>query len=104
MPFVMFWEYSKLITALIMICGGIALMIGSLSKKSSAESWAKKALFFAGLSAVAKGILSTIKINYEAAMTAQHLRLIERYGTLLAGLTLGILLTLFGSGELNLKK
>lgn len=79
-------------------------MLGTLSKKSSAASWAKKALFFSGLSALTKGILSVTKIFYATAITAQHLKLIEHYGTLLGGLTLGILLTLFGSGELSFKK
>jgi hypothetical protein len=100
----MFWGYSKLIIALILVGGGVALMIGALSRKSSTASWAKKALFFSGLSALTKGILSMTKIFYAPSITAQHLKLIERYGIFLGGLTLGILLTLFISGELSFKK
>lgn len=100
----MFWEYSKLITALIGIGGGFALIIGSFSKKSSAAKWSKIALFFAGLCISAWGALIFIKSNYETTMTARNIRLVEHYKTLLAGVGMGILITLFLSGQLRFKK
>ncbi|MBI5674748.1 MAG: hypothetical protein HZC48_02815 [Nitrospirae bacterium] len=98
----MFWEYSKLI--LIEIGVGLVLMIGAFSKKSSAVRWAKRILFFAGLSGLISGVLGMIKIYYSSTMTARHLNLLAHYKTLLGGLTLGFLITLFASGELSKKK
>lgn len=100
----MFWEYSKLITALIGIGGGVALMSGSFSKKTSAARWSKKALFFAGICIAAWGALIFIKSNYETTMTVRNIRLMEHYKTILGGVGMGILITLFFSGELSFKK
>lgn len=100
----MFWEYSKLIGSLIGIGGGVALMIGAFSKRSSAAAWSKKALFLAGLCISAWGVLIFIKSNYETTMTARNIRLMAHYKTLLGGIGLGILITLFLSGQLSFKK
>lgn len=100
----MFLEYSKFIGSIIGIVGGFALMLGAFSKKSSAPQWSKKALFLAGLCFLAWGSLIFIKSNYEQTITARNLRLMEHYKTILGGLGLGILITLFLSGELSFKK
>ncbi|MBI5676119.1 MAG: hypothetical protein HZC48_09905 [Nitrospirae bacterium] len=42
--------------------------------------------------------------NYETTMTARNIRLMEHYKTILGGMGMGILITLFLSGELSFKK
>lgn len=100
----MFWEYHDIVIALIKIVGGILLILGSFSKKSTPSKWSKKALFLAGLCAFASGALFFIKLNYGTVMSTRNLRLIGLYKASLGGITLGILITLFLSGELSFKK
>ena len=83
---------NELITSLIGIVGGFALMLGALTKRTSANIWPKKALFFAGLSTLAWGGLIAVKTIYAATLTVNCLKLIEHYKTFGAGFSLGILL------------
>jgi hypothetical protein len=104
----MFWAYSKFIISLIAtilgIGGGFILMLGAFSRKSSAAKWAKRALFFAGLSSFVYGSLILIKFICGTAMTAANIKLIEYYKAFFGGISIGVLITLFLSGELSFKK
>jgi len=100
----MLWEYSRHLYAIIGVAGGIALMIGSLSSKSTAARWAKRALFLAGFSVLVWGLLFLFCLTYSSAMPDTVFYLLDHYKAVVGGTSIGILVTLFLSGELNLRK
>jgi hypothetical protein len=97
-------SYSKFIFSLIGIGCGLLLIVGSITKKSITAIWSKRALFFAGLCALGWGILLMIKITIGPSMKPTAIKYLEHYRLILSRLTLGILITLFISGELSFRK
>ena len=100
----MLWEYSKYLSAIIGIAGGIAILVAALRKESEAANWARKALSLAGLCGVAWGILLLLCQTYSPVMADRTFYLLDHYKAVVGGTGIGILITLFLSGELSFRK
>jgi hypothetical protein len=86
------------------IIGGLSLLIGPRLKGSSRPRWVIRASSVAGILFFAWGSIITIQLMWGANLSARFRNLIEHYEVVLGCTGLGILITLFISGELRFRK
>ena len=98
------WTLIKLICAVLGFICGLILLVGPNIRKRPNPQWVLQALSLAGLFAIAWAASIIIKIYGDSVLTSKTLNLVKQYKPLFSGLTIGILLTLFMSGELSSKK
>jgi hypothetical protein len=100
----MIWKDPAAITSIIKIVGGIILVTQAKNKKAAAAAWSKKVLALSGLTAFLAGLFFVFLMYTGKALPSSIIGYINYYKTLLDGATLGLLLSLFWSGELSLNK
>jgi len=98
------WTLTELISAVLGFICGLVLLIGPHFRKRPNPQWVLRALSLSGLFVIAWATTIIIKICWSSTLTPKALNLVKQYRPLFSGVSIGILLTLFMSGELNLKK
>jgi hypothetical protein len=98
------WTLSELICAVLGYICGLILLIGPNIRKRSNPQWVLRALSLSGLFVIAWATTIIIKIYGDSFLTSKTLNLVKQYKPLFGGVTIGILITLFMSGELSFKK
>jgi hypothetical protein len=93
-----------MIYSAIKILGGILLVIGSITNGKRNPQWSRIALFLAGAMAFTSGVLTVVRMSYGLDLSQRAYYLIKYFATVSGSVCLGVLLTLFLSGELSLRK
>ena len=98
------WSISEVVSAILEIMGGLALVIAPRLKNYRRPQWVLTALLISGLSAFICGLLFFVRFDFGSSLDARTLYKIRHFRPFFGGVGLGALLTLFISGELNLRK
>ncbi len=96
--------FLEIIYPVSVIIIGLTFIIGSTKSKSDTPVLAKKAFFLSGLFAITCGILVIIMNNQIVPLNVIAKRLIEQLRTFIGGMAVGILITLFLSGDISFIK
>ena len=99
----MFEMNIKYIYPIIGIVGGTALIIGSIKKRPNVAAWSRIAVRLAGFFSIIWGIMIIIQMSHIITNVIAG-RLIQSFKTFFGGIGVGILITLFLSGELSFSK
>ena len=94
----------RYIYSIVGICGGLALIIGSIKGSPNMAGWSGRAMRLAGFIAMIWGFLIIAQLNHIVAVNTIAGRLIQVSKTFIGGMGVGILITLFLSGELSFKR
>ena len=92
------------IASIIKVVGGLILLTQARNKKAKAEVWAKNVLALSGFTSLFGGLFFLFLEYAEKILTLSTIEYINHYKTLIDGITIGLLIALFCSGELSFKK
>ena len=95
-----FWKVSYGIG--MMLVGG--LLFAPRTKRWSAPQWVKNCITIADLFAIILSFKNLAEAGWSSAFSVTTTKYLNTYGTFFGGLFTGIILTLFISGELKLRK
>jgi hypothetical protein len=87
-----------------LLCCGLLFLFASKTKRWSPPQWVKRSTYIAGFLAIALSFRYFVEAIWRSVFNDTTINYLNTYGIFFGGILTGIVLTLFISGELKLRK